>query len=129
MFNQFLTMLKMRLFTFLFILERFHTLFTFRPRSKIANVQLFPVSIVLAQTEPWLTPNARKLLKKTRALNKRRRSCPSAHLEACFRAKRDRVLEMVEECKAAWLEKIDKEIQECDRVLFEVFSQQWPYSS
>uniref|UniRef100_A0A0X3NJQ7 Uncharacterized protein n=1 Tax=Schistocephalus solidus TaxID=70667 RepID=A0A0X3NJQ7_SCHSO len=76
-------------------------------------------SISTAQTEPWLTPNARKLLKKTRALNKRRRSCPSAHLEACFRAKRDRVLEMVEECKAAWLEKIDKEIQECDRVLFE----------
>ncbi|BHF59315.1 hypothetical protein SprV_0100227200 [Sparganum proliferum] len=86
-------------------------------------------SISTAKTDPWLTPDTRKLLKKVRALNKRRKCSPAAALKDCFREKLDRARIMVEECKTAWLEKIDNELQECDKSLFEVASQQGPSTS
>ncbi|KAL7063119.1 hypothetical protein AAHC03_01213 [Spirometra sp. Aus1] len=86
-------------------------------------------SISTAKTDPWLTPDTRKLLKKLRALNKRRKCSPAVALKACFREKLVRARIMVEECKTAWLEKIDNELQECDKSLFEVASQQGPSTS
>ncbi|BHF59318.1 hypothetical protein SprV_0100227500 [Sparganum proliferum] len=82
-----------------------------------------------AHTEPWLSKEARKVLHMVRVLDRRRRRNPAIYIQNRYRAKLDRARILVEECKATWLGKIDKELQECDKSLSEVASQQGPSTS
>ncbi|VDL99448.1 unnamed protein product [Schistocephalus solidus] len=99
--------------------SQLHAVFEITHARRVTLDSRVDPSLLTAETEPWLTPLARKLLKTLPALNKRRKRDRTAPRETRFRIKRDHVREVVENCKVAWLENINTELRECDKSLFE----------